>query len=295
VVCTVMIVVGGRVYYRTWITSLSLKRSDAPASATDSAHRTPFRFGAPSVFTSQVEVILKREYWQFFRDPAQWLHLIIMVLLVAVFLVSVGSLEFRMNDPRLKAIVYLSLLSFNIFLVASLALRFSFPMMSIEGKPYWTVRSAPLDLRTLYWIKWMIPLLPLFLIGILVSLLFSIPFRDVPSLATAAVVALSCSVLVLVSLNFGLGSLFSNFSEKNPIRIASSHGATLSFLFSMLYMLFVGISFFFPVYLILKALSNNSPIHASWMYSVYAANIVVAFFITAIAHWVGIRSLNRDF
>ena len=212
-----------------------------------------------------------------------------------VFVISIGALEFRLSDPMLKTTVYLSLLAFNIFLIASITLRFLFPQMSLEGKAYWSIRSAPISPASVYWIKGLLPLLPLLVIGGALALFSSEPFRDIPFLGAANGVSIFCSTVTLVSLNLGMGSYFANFTEKNPIRIASSHGATLTFLVGVGYLLFVGISFFFPVYLTLKAVSIDAYVRPQWMLYVFAANVVVMILLSTLAHVIGTRSLQRDF
>jgi hypothetical protein len=51
----------------------------------------------------------------------------------------------------------------------------------------------------------------------------------------------------LVSLNFGMGAIFANYKERNPIRVASSQGASLTFLFTIIYLVFLIILLFAPV------------------------------------------------
>ena len=51
----------------------------------------------------------------------------------------------------------------------------------------------------------------------------------------------------LVSFNFGMGSLYANFKEKNPIRVASSQGASLTFLFTIIFIVFLTLLLFAPL------------------------------------------------
>ncbi len=52
-------------------------------------------------------------------------------------------------NEYLKTIVYLIVTLFNVFLVASLSLRFVFPLISLEGEALWKIRSAPIDFNDL--------------------------------------------------------------------------------------------------------------------------------------------------
>jgi hypothetical protein len=45
--------------------------------------------------------------------------------------------------------------------------------------------------------------------------------------------------VLLVALNFGMGAVFVNYKERNPIRIASSQGASITFLFTIVFLVFL--------------------------------------------------------
>jgi hypothetical protein len=60
--------------------------------------------------------------------------------------------------------------------------------------------------------------------------------RDNPVLILVGVVCTAFVSLALTGLNLGAGAYFASYNEKNPIRVASSQGASLTFLASMLYL-----------------------------------------------------------
>jgi hypothetical protein len=53
--------------------------------------------------------------------------------------------------------------------------------------------------------------------------------------------------LSLSALNFGMGLYFVSFNEKNPVKVASSQGATISFLLNIVYLVFLIAILIFPV------------------------------------------------
>ena len=69
------------------------------------------------------------------------------------------------------------------------------------------------------------------------------------SLVAVSQINIAFITITLVSLNFGMGSAFANYKEKNPIRVASSQGASLTFLFMIVYMVFL-------VLILFPAISN---------------------------------------
>jgi ABC-2 type transport system permease protein len=235
-------------YYRTW-----LMASDAQAMrgsrSVSTGRSSILRFDRISPLQRlllgrdlQTHALFKRDFWMFFREPSQWLHLLLMGVLVLIFLISVRTLDFRLGFPLMRAVGYLVVLLFNGFLVASIALRFVFPAVSLEGRTFWAVRTSPLDLTRLYFQKLKFSA---FLLVLLVEVLVlgSIPvLSDDPLLVVVGAFSGGFAAISLTSLHLGAGTYFAMYRERNPIRVASSHGASLAFLGSMVYLcLLVGI------------------------------------------------------
>jgi ABC-2 type transport system permease protein len=92
----------------------------------------------------------------FFRDTTQWSQLILLAVLVVVYLFNIQVLPLRRGEP--VGFFYVNLVSFlNLglagFVLASIAARFIFPAVSLEGRQMWLLRSSPLDLKALWWSK----------------------------------------------------------------------------------------------------------------------------------------------
>jgi ABC-2 type transport system permease protein len=229
-------------YYRTWLTA-----SDAAAMRASKFSLKPgfgfFSFGRSSFLerlligqSPQREVVFKRDFWTFFRDPGQWLHFLLMIILMLVFLISVSSLEVEIVLPLMRTVSFLVVFLFNGFLIASIALRFVFPAVSLEGRSFWAVRTSPLDLKSLYFHKLA------YAFGLTFLAVEVLTFGSIPRVAgdgfllAVAAITGGCTALALTSLHLGAGTYFARYREKNPVRIASTHGASLAFLGSMAYL-----------------------------------------------------------
>ncbi|KAB2925462.1 MAG: hypothetical protein F9K22_03115 [Bacteroidetes bacterium] len=298
-------------YYRTWLASLSLKRLTVKRFE---AKDMVFAFGRRSWFAPVTEVLLKKEFWQFVREPAQWIHFVVMMGLLTVFLSSVSTLSIRLESPELKAVVYLVVFIFNIFLINAVALRFGFPVMSLEGKAYWSVRSAPVRLSSVYRTKFLVTAAFLVLLSVAVAFLSNIPYlfvRSVTDLATGRMetvtphddvralawmtIALTPVVtFALVSLNVALGAVYADFAEKNPVRIASSQGATMTFLLSIVYIVLLLALYYYPTLMVFNAELKQVP--ADWRVIRFAAASIAvpSLLLAAGVHIAGLRSLRRD-
>lgn len=299
-------------YYATWLTSLSLK------SLTVKSIRLKdrlFSFERKSFLSPQTEVMLKKEFWQFVREPGQWIHFVVMMALLVIFLSSVSTLSIKLESPELKAVVYLVVFIFNIFLINSIALRFGFPMISLEGNAFWSVRSSPISSQKMYWIKFCIIILFLGILSIIIAFLSNIPYLftrkafvegtrilayitphyAVKQLAYYSIAVTPIVTVALTSLNFGLGSVYASFTEKNPIRIASSQGATMTFLLSIVYLVFILAIYYFPTVMLFTTEMKNLPVDWYALRVVFSIIVLLSFSIAGVSHLLGIRSLNRDY
>ncbi|MEK6570193.1 MAG: hypothetical protein AABZ61_02405 [Bacteroidota bacterium] len=291
----VCLLVAIRLYYFTWLASRELRIQKA-SNKSQPAPR--FDFQRSSSFRPQTEVLLKKEFWQFFREPSQWLHLLVMFFLIVVFVGSVATIHLKTTNPLHQSVSYLVTMSFNGFLIASIALRFVFPAMSLEGQSFWSIRSAPIRLRKIYTLKFF----PLFACVLLVAELlsffsnYSLHEQTQLFLVTAGG-SLSLSI-GLVALNLGAGSYFANYREKSAIRVASSHGASVTFLLSLGFLTFLLLVLFLLLpfrhllsqTVILGRVYSEIPLSLA-LSIMFGISILIA----GIASYLGLRSLERDF
>ena len=281
-----------KLYYQTWNDSpkLSFKRDN-----NTKRNNRLISFSGNSVFRPQTEALLKKEFLQFFREPGQWIHLSVILLLILIFIFSLTGIDpnslSRFNS-MLKTIIYLVIFLFNVFLISSLALRFVFPIISIEGEAYWKIKSSPVNLKKLILIKFLSYFLIIFFIGLLLNIFSQLNFPA--ELLRTSTINIIFICLTIVSLNFGMGSFFADFKEKNPIRIASSQGATITFLLTLIYLVFLVVVLFIPVYVFFNqkrvGLQNA-------VFYLNITNIVIAavsIIITIISIGVSGKALRRD-
>jgi len=163
----------------------------------------------------------------FFRDTTQWSQLILLAVLVVVYLFNMQALPLHRGEP--VGFFYVNLVSFlNLglagFVLASIAARFIFPAVSLEGRQMWLLRSSPLDLRALLWSKYWVGTLPLLTLGLILTgltnaLLEVTPFMMILSLATMAGLTLAISAMALT-----FGTLYPQFETENAAQIPTSFG-----------------------------------------------------------------------
>lgn len=286
-----MLYLGKRLFYASWLASLQLRRSgESPRIL-----MRMFSLTKPGRFEPQSTVLLRKEFWQFFREPSQWIHLTIISALVMTFIASIVQINLRQTLPFLQTVSYMVVLVFNLFLIASIALRFVYPSMSGEGMNFWKILSAPIRREKVFWLKFTMYLLPIVITSEGLALFSHRSLTEFPILLLLSVCIMLAASVGLTALNLGAGCFFSNFREKNPIRVASSQAATLTFLICIVYLTIVVASLFVPFNGYFAFQLRGLPFDPGTMY--YATLLVclmsASMCVASLA--VGLRAIKRDF
>ena len=174
------------------------------------------------------ELVLK-EVRLFFRDTTQWSQLILLAVLVVVYVFNIRYLPLRGEGLTLfllNVVPFLNLVLAG-FVLASVAARFIFPGVSLEGRTLWLLRSSPMSSRDLLWSKFWVGTLPLLvlavgIVGITNYLLAVSPFMFVVSLLTIVFMTFAVAGLAI-----GFGTLYPQFETENAAQIPTSFGGLL--------------------------------------------------------------------
>lgn len=193
-----------------------------------------------SIFGQPVKALLSKDLKTFWRDPAQWTQLVVLVGLMAVYLSNLrnvakhsDAVSFILGEWR--AILVIFNLAASCFILSILTTRFVYPMLSLEGRGFWTVGLAPIPRARILWQKYLLCLGTALLISHSLTWLSNRVLAvglDYRILSHATITVLS---LGLTSLSIGLGAILPNFKEDNPARIANGIGGTLNVILSLSY------------------------------------------------------------
>ncbi len=248
-------------------------------------------FAKKSIFNPQLEVLLKRDLITFLREPSQWIHLLIMLLLVLIFIVSLFKMRLYRIEPNILSLAFVSIFSFNVFLIASIVIRFVYPMISLEGMSYWSVRSSPVKLLWVYTYKFIISFLSILVISEAIAYASVFPFGKDFNIGILITSVTFFIALTYTSLGLGMGGYFANYSEKSPVRIASSRGATITLLLGLvLISIFTGI-IFVPITFYFQSLKFN----VEFFRSAIIISAFVSVVLSSLFNFLGFSSIGRDF
>lgn len=293
----IVLMVARHYYYRSWLVSLEVQSSALAPYHPHRVHWIDFRRGG--LFPPQLEVFLKKEVFTFIREPSQWIHLLVMIVLTALFILSVRNLNLRLRVADVQLLTYLVLFAFGGFLTSSLALRFVFPMIGLEGQPFWSIRTSPVELWKVYALKFLTGFVVVLVISVLVAVASNTPFVRMsarrPLLLWFGLYQSLWTSLAVVGLNLGLGGSFANYQEKNPIRAASSQGATITFLFALLYLFLQVVIILVPLARYFSSLFHFTPFNMDVIVLPGTMLAVLSMAVTLLSVALGLRVLRRDF
>jgi len=197
------------------------------------------RLTRPLALPTQMLII--KEIKLFARDSAQWSQLILLLSLIVVYVYNFSVLPLA-GGPLVtfyfrNAIAFMNL-ALAAFVTAAVAVRFVFPSISLEGRAFWIVKSAPIDLRRLWWAKFGVALAPLLVLGealVLTTNSFLGVLPVMQWLSGATMFGLSFG---MVALGLCLGATYPRFHVENAAKISAGAGGIL---FMILCMLLIGV------------------------------------------------------
>jgi ABC-2 type transport system permease protein len=205
--------------------------------------------------------LLMKELRLFFRDTTQWSQLILLAVLVIAYVFNVKFLPLTGEGVTFflrNVIPFLNLVLAG-FVLASIAARFIFPGVSLEGRTLWLLRSSPMAVRDLLWAKFWVGTAPLLvlavgIIGVTDYLLQVSDFMFLVSIFTITMMTFAVSGLAI-----GFGVFFPQFETENAAQIPTSFGGLLFMLASIGVIGGVVILEARPVYGYLQAVAFRTP------------------------------------
>jgi ABC-2 type transport system permease protein len=196
------------------------------------------------IFRPPVRAIIVKDIKIFWRDLTQWGQFTLLLTLVFVYLINTrnaikdtGLLNQAVFNLPLKSLLGLFNLALVGFVLANLAMRFVFTMISLEGRIIWVIRSSPIRLTTLFWVKYLLALITMLAVGgVLISLANYLLQID----PLVGIISLVCVILMsvaLTSIAMGLGAMFPTFNVENPMQLSAGTGSVLTVVLSLLYIM----------------------------------------------------------
>jgi ABC-2 type transport system permease protein len=204
--------------------------------------------------TRRRELVLK-ELRVFFRDTTQWSQLILLAVLVVVYVVNIKFLPLTGDGVTFFIVNVIPFLNLALagFVLASIAARFLFPAVSLEGRTWWLLRSSALSMRDLLWAKFWTGTLPLLVLAVAIVAVTDTLMQVSPFMFMVSTLSITLLTFALAGLAVGFGTMYPRFESENAAQIPTSFGGLL---FMMTAVALIGIVIVLearPVYAYLSA------------------------------------------
>ena len=232
----------------------------------------------------------------FFRDTTQWSQLILLAVLVVVYLFNINALPLHRGEP--VGFFYVTLVSFlNLglagFVLASIAARFIFPAVSLEGRQMWLLRSSPLDLRALLWSKYWVGTVPLLVLALLLTGLTNVLLEVGPFMMVMGLVTICGLTFAIAALALGFGALYPQFETENAAQIPTSFGGLVYMMATIALLAAVIVALWQAVYAYVRAVYVGEPVVVDgWMIFWFAVAALICAAVTAIPLRIGLRKME---
>ncbi|MDQ6690888.1 MAG: hypothetical protein M3Z18_10300 [Gemmatimonadota bacterium] len=207
------------------------------------------------------ELVLK-EMRLFFRDTTQWSQLILLTVLVVVYVFNIKFLPLRGEGVTFflqNVIPFVNLILAG-FVLASIAARFIFPGISLEGRTLWLLRSSPLEMRQLLWSKFWVGTLPLLGLALILVFATDVMLQVSGFMMAVSIFTITMMTFAIAGLALGFGALYPKFNTENAAQIPTSFGGLVLMMASVALIGLVIVIEARPVYQYLGAeLLNTEP------------------------------------
>jgi ABC-2 type transport system permease protein len=222
------VAVGGALHARGWSRGFSQAQEGANSRSTQDGRRPLLERIFSRLGPTRRQLVLK-ELRVFARDSTQWSQLVMLAVLLVVYVANVRYLPLSGDGMTalLRNVIPFLNLALAGFVLASIAARFVFPSVSLEGRALWLLRSSPFSMRDLLWAKFWVGAVPLLILALILvgatnTMLGVRAFVHIVSLA--AIIGL---VFPLTALALTFGTFYPQFDSENAAQIPTSFGGLL--------------------------------------------------------------------
>ncbi|MBN1262886.1 MAG: hypothetical protein JW991_00855 [Candidatus Pacebacteria bacterium] len=193
----------------------------------------------PYFLPGRIGALIEKDWLVIFRSPGQFFQLLFIVFLELIYFLIVSQIpiaRIRQLFPiwyenKIMALNFL----FISYLATVLAMKFLFPLISLEGQSSWIIWSAPISRKKVFGAK-LISSFLIILIWLEASTALSLKTLDLSlSSAKSFFLANLPLALTLTALTLGIGAIKPNFWEKNAEVLSTSPSGLTATLLCLIY------------------------------------------------------------
>ncbi len=238
-------------------------------------------------FPPLMRVLIVKEIKTFFRDTSQWSQLILLGALIIVYVYNFsvlpisGSAMVTFYFKNVIAFVNLALAS---FVTASVAVRFVYPSVSLEGRAFWAIKTAPVSAAQVWWAKFITGFVPLVMLGEVLIIATNYYLQVLPFMHWLSAITLLAMSFPIVALALAVGVSYPNFEAENAAKVASGTGALVYMVQCMTFIALVVMLEAWPVYVVFSRQFSEVPLSpVAWVGVSLSLTAVAALIIAVFA------------
>jgi ABC-2 type transport system permease protein len=182
-------------------------------------------------------------------------------VLIVVYVFNIKFLPLRGEGMTLFLINVIPFLNLALagFVLASIAARFIFPAVSLEGRTLWLLRSSPMSMRDLLWSKFWVGTLPLLVLALGIVGVTNYLLQVGEFIMWVSTLSIAFMTLAIAGLAIGFGTAYPQFETENAAQIPTSFGGLLFMMASVAIIGAVVVLEARPVYTFLSAQAFGTP------------------------------------
>ncbi len=245
------------------------------------------------IFSKNLEIFLiVKDMIIFFRDPSQWGQSLIFMILLFIYSFSIIRSPIYFKTPFYTYILSFANLGFSSYIMATLSVRFIYPLISLEGKTFSIIKSS-IRMENYFNSKLIFNFLIIFFLGEFLIVLTNIFLKmDLLIILLSSLITFIFSFGITI-INTGFGAILPDFNEKNPSKIASGFGGIVAAIVSLFY---IGLSISIlstPVKNYFEKSFKKIPFDVSEFYFAIFFIVVLTFIIFIIIYNIALRRLKK--
>jgi ABC-2 type transport system permease protein len=244
-------------------------------------------------------LLVVKDVTVFLRDVGQWSQLLLLAALIGLYVYNFSVLPLDDGTPLSVAMRELAVvlnLGLAAFVTTAIAVRFVYPMVSLEGRAWVILRTAPVPLGHIWWSKFWIGYVPLLAFAMLLIVATN-GYLDVPGTLTASfLLTLVPLTAALVSLGLSFGAAHPRLDVPNAAQIATGFGAIIYMVTSLVLIALVVTLEAWPTWRLLRLAREGGALpsaHLLGMLGLYGAALAVLAGTFVVARRTGLRALAR--
>jgi ABC-2 type transport system permease protein len=222
------VVLGALLHRSLYLRGFSKAQESGQSSAKEGWAGRALRAALTPFGIQRRELVLK-ELRLFFRDTTQWSQLILLGVLIVVYVFNIKYLPLTSEGLTFFIVNIVPFLNLVLagFVLASIAARFIFPGVSLEGRTLWLLRSSPLRMHDLLWSKFWVGTLPLLVLALAIVGATNFLLRTSEFMMWVSLFTITLMTFAIAGLAIGFGTLYPQFETENAAQIPTSFGGLL--------------------------------------------------------------------